>query len=154
MSINRVPILTWGTLTASVANVLVVPSVSLAFCLLWMDRQIGTHFFDVSQGGQALLWQHLFWMFGHPWVYAIVLPAMGMVSDGLPVFCRRPLVGYAPVALSTVYPPSTRRRLHQDAPALMRAAAGGAWALVSVAAAGAVLVVLVLVVIRIVGVLT
>ena len=102
MSINRVPILTWGTLTASVANVLVVPSVSLAFCLLWMDRQIGTHFFDVSQGGQALLWQHLFWMFGHPWVYAIVLPAMGMVSDGLPVFCRRPLVGYAPVALSTV----------------------------------------------------
>jgi hypothetical protein len=61
---------------------------------------------------------------------------------------------YAPVALSTVYPPSTRRRLPQDAPALMRAAAGGAWALVSVAAAGAVFVVLVLVVIRIVGVLT
>jgi len=102
MSINRVPILTWGTLTASVANVLVVPAVSLTFFLLWMDRQIGTHFFDVSQGGQPLLWQHLFWMFGHPWVYAIVLPAMGMVSDGLPVFCRRPLVGYAPVALSTV----------------------------------------------------
>ena len=102
MSINRVPIFTWGTLTASVANVLVVPAVSLAFFLLWMDRQFGTHFFDVSGGGQPLLWQHLFWIFGHPWVYAIVLPAMGMVSEGLPTFCRRPLVGYTPVALSTV----------------------------------------------------
>ena len=102
MSVNRVPILIWGTLTASVANIIVVPAVSLAFVLLWMDRQFGTHFFDVSEGGQPLLWQHLFWMFGHPWVYAVVLPAMGMVSDGLPAFCRRPLVGYAPVALSTV----------------------------------------------------
>ncbi len=101
MSINRVPILTWGTLTASVANLLAVPSVSLAFFLLWMDRQFGTQFFGAAQG-QPLLWQHLFWMFGHPWVYAIVLPAMGMVSDALPTFCRRPLVGYTPVALSTV----------------------------------------------------
>jgi len=102
MSINRVPIMVWGTLTASVANLLVVPAVSLAFFMLWMDRQFGTHFFDPAGGGQPLLWQHLFWLFGHPWVYAIVLPAMGMVSDGLPVFCRRPLVGYSLVALATV----------------------------------------------------
>ena len=102
MSINRLPILVWGTLTASVANLLVVPAVSLAFFLLWMDRQFGTHFFDPAFAGQPLLWQHLFWIFGHPWVYAIVLPAMGMVSDGLPVFSRRPLVGYSLVALSTV----------------------------------------------------
>jgi len=102
MSINRVPILIWGTLSTSVANLFAVPAVSLAFFMLWMDRQFGTHFFDVSAGGQPLLWQHLFWMFGHPWVYAIVLPAMGIVSDGLPTFCRRPLVGYTPVALSTV----------------------------------------------------
>jgi cytochrome c oxidase subunit I len=102
MSVNRMPIMVWGTLTASIANVLVVPAVSLAFLLLWMDRQFGTHFFDIAGGGQPLLWQHLFWIFGHPWVYAIVLPAMGMVSDGLPVFCRRPLVGYSLVALSTV----------------------------------------------------
>jgi cytochrome c oxidase subunit I len=102
MSINRMPILVWGTLTASVANLVVVPAVSLAFFMLWMDRQFGTHFFDSAGDGQPMLWQHLFWIFGHPWVYAIVLPAMGMVSDGLPVFCRRPLVGYSLVALSTV----------------------------------------------------
>ena len=102
MSLNRLPILVWGTMTASIANVLVVPCVSLAFLLLWFDRQLGTQFFDPRGGGQPLLWQHLFWMFGHPWVYAVVLPAMGIVSDGLPTFCRRPLVGYTLVALSTV----------------------------------------------------
>ncbi len=102
MSINRVPILVWGTLTASVGNVFAVPAVSLAFFMLWMDRRFGTHFFDVAGGGQPLLWQHLFWMFGHPWVYAIVLPAMGIVSDALPTFSRRPLVGYTAVALATV----------------------------------------------------
>jgi cytochrome c oxidase subunit I len=102
MSLNRLPVLVWGTLTASVANVLVIPCVSLAFLLLWFDRQIGTQFFNPDGGGQPLLWQHLFWMFGHPWVYAVVLPAMGIVSDGLPTFCRRPLIGYTLVALSTV----------------------------------------------------
>jgi cytochrome c oxidase subunit I len=102
MSVNRVPVLVWGTLTASIANLLVVPCVSLAFFLLWMDRQFGSHFFDAGHGGQPVLWQHLFWMFGHPWVYAVVLPAMGMVSDGLPTFCRRPLVGYTPVVLGTI----------------------------------------------------
>ena len=102
MSINRLPILVWGTTTASAANLLVIPCVSLAFFLLWMDRNFGTGFYDVAKGGQPLLWQHLFWLFGHPWVYAIVLPAMGMVSDGLPVFCRIPLVGYTLVALATV----------------------------------------------------
>jgi len=102
MSINKMPILVWGTLTASAANLLAIPSVSLAFFLLWLDRQVGTHFFDAADGGKPLLWQHLFWIFGHPWVYAIVLPAMGIVSDALPVFCRRPLVGYTAVALSTM----------------------------------------------------
>jgi cytochrome c oxidase subunit 1/cytochrome c oxidase subunit I+III len=102
MSVNRIPIMVWGTLTASAGNLLAVPAVSLAFFLLWLDRQFGTHFFNDTGPGHALLWQHLFWMFGHPWVYAIVLPAMGIVSDALPVFCRRPLVGYTAVALSTV----------------------------------------------------
>jgi len=102
MFLGRLPIMAWSTMTVSVANILVIPCVSLAFFLLWTDRNIGTHFFDVPAGGQPLLWQHLFWMFGHPWVYAIVLPAMGMVSDALPTFCRRPLVGYWLVAMATV----------------------------------------------------
>ncbi|ACR28635.1 cytochrome c oxidase subunit I [Burkholderia glumae] len=102
MSVDRLPIIVWGTLTASVANLLAVPSVSLAFFLLWMDRNAGTHFFDVARDGRPLLWQHLFWMFAHPWVYVVVLPAMGIVSDALPTFCRRPLVAYEAVAVSTV----------------------------------------------------
>ncbi|MBY0226947.1 MAG: cytochrome c oxidase subunit I [Hyphomicrobium sp.] len=102
MSINRIPILVWGTVTVSAGNLLAVPAVSLAFFLLWMDRQFGTHFYDAASGGKPLLWQHLFWLFAHPWVYIIVLPAMGMVSDGLPIFCRRPLVGYTLVVLGTI----------------------------------------------------
>ena len=102
MSINRLPIIVWGTMTSSVANLFAVPAVSLACFMLWMDRNFGTSFFDVRGGGQPLLWQHLFWAFGHPWVYVVVLPSMGIVSDALPVFCRRPLVGYTAVALATV----------------------------------------------------
>jgi cytochrome c oxidase subunit I len=102
MSINRLPIMSWGTLTISVASVLSIPAVSVAFFLLWMDRHFGTHFFDPATGGQPLLWQHLFWLWGHPWVYIIVLPALSMVSQALPVCCRRPLVGYSLVALATV----------------------------------------------------
>lgn len=102
MSINRMPILVWGTLTASIANLFAVPALSAACLLLWLDRQFGMHFFDIAGGGQPILWQHLFWVFGHPWVYALVLPAMGIVSDALPTFCRRPLVGYTMVALATV----------------------------------------------------
>ena len=84
MSLNLVPILTWGTTTVSVGNLLAVPSVSLAFFLLWTDRQFGTHFFRPNSGGHPLLWQHLFWMFAHPWVYVVVLPAMGLVSIPFP----------------------------------------------------------------------
>jgi cytochrome c oxidase subunit I len=104
MSIDRVPILTWGTMTISVGNLLAVPAVSLAFFLLWLDRRFGTHFYRPETGGQPLLWQHLFWMFAHPWVYVVVLPAMGLVSDALPFFCRRPLVGYTAVVLGTITP--------------------------------------------------
>ncbi|HVX04962.1 MAG TPA: cbb3-type cytochrome c oxidase subunit I, partial [Rhodanobacteraceae bacterium] len=102
MSISRVPIMIWGTLVANVGILFAVPAVSLDFMLLWLDRRFGTQFFNVSGGGRPLLWQHLFWIFGHPWVYAIVLPAMSIVSQGLPVYCRRPLVAHSAVVLATI----------------------------------------------------
>ncbi len=102
MSVNRMPIFVWGTITVSVAIVFAIPALTVDLIFLYFDRAFGMHFFDPGAGGQPLLWQHLFWIFGHPWVYIIVLPAMGMVSDILPVFCRRPLVGYTYVALATV----------------------------------------------------
>jgi cytochrome c oxidase subunit I len=102
MSINRIPIFMWGTTTTSFAIIFALPSLTVACVMLYLDRRFGTHFFDAAAGGHPLLWQHLFWIFGHPWVYVVVLPAMGIVSDVLPTFCRRPLVGYTVVALATV----------------------------------------------------
>ena len=102
MSLDRLPIFVWGTLTTSFAVVFATPALTAACLLLFLDRRFGTHFYDAAGGGNQLLWQHLFWSFGHPWVYIVVLPAMGIVSDVLPTFCRRPLVGYTFVALATV----------------------------------------------------
>lgn len=102
MSLNRLPIIVWGTLTTSIANLMAVPALTVALLFLYFDRRFSTHFYDAASGGHPLLWQHLFWIFGHPWVYVLVLPAMGIVSDALPTFCRRPLVGYTFVALATV----------------------------------------------------
>ena len=102
MSLNRVPIILWGTLTTSFSVVFAVPALTAACILLFLDRRFGTHFYDPSSGGHPLLWQHLFWMFGHPWVYIVVLPAIGLASDVIPTFCRRPLAGYTFVALSTI----------------------------------------------------
>ena len=102
MSVNRVPIILWGTLSASVAVVFASPALIVACILLFFDRRFGMHFFDAAHGGASLLWQHLFWMFGHPWVYIVVLPAIGLASDMIPTFARRPLAGYTFVALSTI----------------------------------------------------
>ena len=102
MSLNRLPIFVYGTMTASFAAVFSLPALTVATTYLYFERHFHMHFFDAAQGGSPLLWQHLFWMFGHPWVYIIVLPAMGMVSEMVPTFCRRPLVAYPYVALSTI----------------------------------------------------
>ena len=102
MSLDRVPVILWGTLTVSFLIVFFIPALTVASIFLYLDRNIGTHFFDAANGGHPLLWQHLFWIFGHPWVYIVVLPAMGLASDIIPTFCRRPLAGYTYVALATI----------------------------------------------------
>jgi cytochrome c oxidase subunit I len=102
MSLDRVPVILWGTLTVSFLIVFFIPALTVASTFLYLDRNVGTHFFDAANGGHPLLWQHLFWIFGHPWVYIVVLPAMGLASDIIPTFCRRPLAGYTFVALATI----------------------------------------------------
>ena len=102
MSWMRMPLFIWAILTYAVMLVLVLPALSVGLTLLLLDRQVGTHFFIPDQGGSALLWQHVFWFFGHPEVYIMILPAMGMVSEVIPVFARKPIFGYKAIAFSTL----------------------------------------------------
>lgn len=102
MSISRMPLFMYSTLTISFAVLMSLPALTVACVFLELDRHWFTHFFDISFGGNVLLWQQLFWFFGHPWVYVVFLPATGMVSMMIPVFSRRPIVGYTYVAMSTV----------------------------------------------------
>jgi cytochrome c oxidase subunit I len=102
MSLGRLPLFLYGTLTASFSILFALPALSVACAFLYLDRHFGMHFFDPDTGGKALLWQHLFWIFGHPWVYIVVLPAMSFVSMIVPTFSRRPIVGYTWNALAIV----------------------------------------------------
>jgi cytochrome c oxidase subunit I len=102
MSINRMPLFLYSTGTTSALSIIAMPTLCVACLFLLLDRNWNMHFFDVLHGGSTLLWQQLFWFFAHPWVYIIFLPATGTISMLLPVFSRRPIVGYAYVALATV----------------------------------------------------
>jgi cytochrome c oxidase subunit I+III len=102
MSLNRVPIFVWAMVATAFMVIFALPALNLDNAMLFLDRRFGTHFFDPEQGGNVLLWQHLFWIFGHPDVYIIVMPALGIVSAILPAFCRRGVVGYPLVVLSIV----------------------------------------------------
>src|SRR3989337_1620617 len=95
MSLMRMPVFTWMTLVVSFLLLFAMPVIAIALFELGFDRLFGTLFFSPDAGGDALLWQHLFWLFGHPEVYILILPAMGMVSEVLPAFSRKPLFGYA-----------------------------------------------------------
>jgi cytochrome c oxidase subunit I len=102
MSWGRLPLFVWAMLTYSVLIIVAMPVIAAAVTMLLTDRHFGTHFFDPANGGSALLWQNLFWFFGHPEVYIMVLPGFGMVSEILPVFARKPIFGYKAIAASTV----------------------------------------------------
>jgi cytochrome c oxidase subunit I len=102
MTINRMPLFVWMTMITSFLLLFALPSLTAAAVLLLMDRHAGTHFFQAGFGGDPLLWQHLFWSFGHPEVYILILPAFGIISEVLPVFSRKPIFGYTFVAWSGV----------------------------------------------------
>jgi len=101
MTWMRIPLFVWAIEAYAVLLVLALPTVSAAATLLLLDRQAGQEFFAPENGG-SLLWQHMFWFFGHPEVYIMVLPAMGIVSEVIPVFSRKPIFGYKAVAFSTI----------------------------------------------------
>ena len=100
MKMMRLPVFTWMTLIVSLLIVFAFPAITIALGQLMFDRVFDTSFFQVAQGGQPILWQHLFWIFGHPEVYILVLPAMGIVSEVLPTFSKKPLFGYSIVVFS------------------------------------------------------
>lgn len=100
LSMMRLPVFTWMTLITSFLLILALPPIAVALAELMFDRHFGTHFFNVEGGGRPILWQHLFWIFGHPEVYILILPAMGIISEVLPTFSRKPLFGYALIIFS------------------------------------------------------
>ncbi len=102
MSMMKLPVFVWMTLIVSFLLVLAFPVLTVAITLLLFDRLFGTAFFDTGAGANPLIWQHFFWAFGHPEVYILILPAMGIVSEVLPVFSKKPLFGYTVVVFSGV----------------------------------------------------
>jgi cytochrome c oxidase subunit 1 len=101
MTWMRMPLFVWAMEAYSILLIIILPVLAVGLTLLLLDRRVGTHFFVPQKGGNAILYQHVFWFFGHPEVYVMVLPAFGVISEVLPVFSRKPIFGYTAVALST-----------------------------------------------------
>jgi cytochrome c oxidase subunit I len=103
MKLMRMPMFVWMSFITQILLLLAFPVITVALIMLMFDRLFGTHFFVPAGGGDPILWQHLFWIFGHPEVYILVLPAFGIVSEVLPVFSRKPLFGYAAMVFSGAF---------------------------------------------------
>ena len=102
MSLSRLSPYSWGMLVVSFMIIFAMPAVMLSSTCLILDRLVGTHFFNYAEGGDTLLWQHLFWFFGHPEVYIIFVPAVGMISPIISTFSRRPVYGYLTIILGNI----------------------------------------------------
>lgn len=102
MTLQRVPLFVWMMFIDAFLVVLAIPALNAALVMILIDRQLNAHFFAPAQGGSALLWQNYFWMFGHPEVYILILPAFGVISEVIPVFSRKVVYGYGFMAVSTV----------------------------------------------------
>ena len=100
MTMLRMPVFTWMILVVQFLLLFALPVITVALILLSFDRTFDANFFNVSMGADPLLWQHLFWIFGHPEVYILILPSFGIVSETLPVFSRKPLFGYSVIVIS------------------------------------------------------
>jgi len=102
MTLGRMPLFVWLMLTSSAQLLIALPPLTAAQVMLLLDRFLGAHFFDTQAGGSAVLWQHFFWLFGHPEVYVLVLPAFGIASEIIPVFSRKPIFGYPVMVAASV----------------------------------------------------
>ena len=102
MTVSRIPVFVWAMVVTAFMVIFALSTIATASQMLAMDRLVGTHFFNVAEGGDPILWQHLFWWFGHPEVYIVFIPATGMISATLPAFVRRPVFGYTALVLSTI----------------------------------------------------
>jgi cytochrome c oxidase subunit 1 len=103
MSWMRIPLFVWTIEVYAVLLLAALPAIAAGVTMLFLDRRGWTHFFLTAEGGNAVLYQHVFWFFGHPEVYIMVLPAMGMISEIIPVFSRKPIFGYKAIAYSTIF---------------------------------------------------
>jgi cytochrome c oxidase subunit 1/cytochrome c oxidase subunit I+III len=102
LTIRRLPLFVWMTFVTAILIILALPVLNAALVMLLIDRRLDAHLFQPTGGGSAILWEHVFWTFGHPEVYIMALPAFGMISEIIPVFSRKPIFGYGFVAASTV----------------------------------------------------
>src|SRR5262245_4516898 len=102
MELRKVPFFVWTMLWTSVQILLAIPPLTATVIMVVLDRNLGAHFFNPQSGGSAILWQHMFWFFGHPEVYILILPVFGMVSEVIPVFSRKVLFGFEFMAAATM----------------------------------------------------
>ena len=102
MTLGKMPLFAWMFFTMSAMTLIVMTPLTAAQIMLSIDRYLGGHFFDTQAGGSAVLWQHFFWIFGHPEVYVLIIPGFAFVSEIIPVFSRKAIFGYPAMVAATV----------------------------------------------------